>query len=492
MSNENSFKELKVKGSNEEQFKQNNKLITETGVSFRDRVSNLDKKGNRIWIHPKKPKGKFHRWRAIVATILLLLFIVTPFIKIKGTPLILLDIINRKFILFGTVFWPQDFHIMAISFLAFLVFIVLFTAVFGRIWCGWACPQTIFMEMVFRKIEYLIEGDYQQQKKLAQSEWNKEKIFKKGLKHSIFIIISFFIGNISLSYLVGMDKLLQMISDGPLEHSTTFISIFVFSGLFYFVFSWFREQACTIVCPYGRLQSVLLDKNSIIVAYDYKRGEPRAKFKKNDPNQKDCIDCAACVKVCPTGIDIRNGTQLECVNCTACMDACDEVMDRIKKPRGLIRYASENAIESGTKFKITGRIVFYILILFTLIGISFALLLNRTDVEATVLRAKGSIYQITPEGNVSNIFTATIINKTFFAMPIEIKTIDLPDAKIKIIGKDKIEIEAESYTDATFILEIPKDRITSTRNEITIGVYSNNKLLQKIKTIFSGPVPGMN
>ncbi len=491
MDEKGSFKELKLKGDNEKNFSGHNKLITDTGVSFRDRVSNLDKKGNRIWIYPKKPGGRYHRMRAVVAIVLLTVMVVTPFIKINGNPFILLDVVQRKFILFGTVFWPQDFHILAISFLAIILFIVLFTAVFGRVWCGWACPQTIFMEMVFRKIEYWIEGDFRQQMKLSKSEWNGEKIFKRVLKHSIFIGMSIIISNIFLSYIVGVDRLGMLISDGPFAHGSTFAAVMIFATMFYFVFSWFREQACTFVCPYGRLQSVLLDKNSIVVAYDYKRGEPRAKFKKGVNDNGDCVDCAACVKVCPTGIDIRNGTQLECVNCTACMDACDDVMLKVNKEQGLIKYASLNQLEEGTKFKITPRIVLYTITLLLLIGISAALILNRSDVEATILRAKGSLYQVSENNTISNVYTASIINKTFKAMPIEFKVLDIPTSSIKLIGKDNLQVEPESHTDATFILEIPRSYIKGSRNEVKIGVYSNGKLIQTVATGFTGPIPGM-
>jgi len=489
MSNK-SFKELKTL-NNIDDLNDSDKLITETGVSFRDRISTLDKKGNRNWVYPKKPSGKFHRWRIAVAVFLISIMVILPFIKVNGNPFILLDVLQRKFIIFGVVFWPQDFHIFALVFLTIVVFIVLFTAVYGRLWCGWACPQTIFMEMVFRKIEYWIEGDYNEQKKLANSPMDGRKFLKKLAKHSIFISISILISNLVLAYIIGIDKLKLMITDGPFEHLATFAAVIGNAGVFYFVYSWFREQACTFVCPYGRLQSVLIDKNTIVVAYDYKRGEPRAKFKKvKEEGTGDCIDCGACVNVCPTGIDIRNGTQLECVNCTACIDACDEVMIKVDRPTKLIRYASINNIEEGTKFKFTPRTILYTVILFILLGIVVFLLTNRSQVEATILKAKGSTYQYTDDNHIANIYTVTFINKSFEQLDLKLKLLNI-DGTIKVIGDKELKITPGGLLDATILVEVNRKDIKETRNDIQIGLYNQNKLIQKISTGFTGPVPGM-
>ncbi len=325
----------------------------ENNESFRDSLSTVSKEGKRKWVYPKKPSGKFYNARTIVSIILLAILFGTPFIKVDGHPFVLFDVIHRNFIIFGILFGPHDFFLFGLLMITFIVFIFLFTVVFGRVFCGWICPQTIFMEMVFRKIEYWIEGDFRQQMALNKSPWTSEKIFKKTSKQSIFFTISFIISNFFLAYLIGMDQLIKIVTDPPSEHINGLMAMLAFSGVFYWVFSSFREQACTMVCPYGRLQGVLLDQDSVVISYDYVRGEPRGKIRKSETQDKkgDCVDCHLCVDVCPTGIDIRDGVQLECVNCTACIDACDDVMDKIKKPRGLIRYDSLNGIENKEKEK---------------------------------------------------------------------------------------------------------------------------------------------
>ncbi|MBY0433272.1 MAG: cytochrome c oxidase accessory protein CcoG, partial [Cyclobacteriaceae bacterium] len=307
---------------------------------FRNTLATVDAEGKRVWMYPKKPSGIHHRWRVAVSVFFLSLLFAGPFIKVQGRPFMLINIFERKFILFGHVFWPQDFFLLALTLITFFVFIILFTVAFGRIWCGWACPQTLFMEMVFRKIEYWIEGDANEQRRLNKAPWTANKILKKSGKQLAFLLIAILIAHTVMAYLIGIDQVRLIVTQSPLEHLPGFLGLTAFTFIFYGVFAYFREQACIVVCPYGRLQSVLLVKDSIVVAYDWLRGEPRGKLKKNQvaEGHGDCIDCKLCVHVCPTGIDIRNGTQLECVNCTACIDACDDVMLKINKPKGLIRY----------------------------------------------------------------------------------------------------------------------------------------------------------
>jgi len=456
--------------------------------SFRDQISTVNKEGKRKWVFPKKPSGRFYNARNTVSSILLIILFVTPFIKVNGQPFMLFDILNRNFILFGIPFGPHDFFLLVLAMIATIVFIILFTAVFGRVFCGWACPQTIFMEMVFRKIEYWIEGDFREQKKLNASPWTGKKIFKKTLKHVIFYSISFIIANFFLSYIISMDELVRIISDPPSEHIEGLIAIIIFSGVFYWIFSFFREQVCIMVCPYGRLQGVLLDRDSIVIAYDNIRGEPRGKLRKGmeQNSQGDCIACNLCVDVCPTGIDIRNGIQLECVNCTACIDACDHVMYKIQKPRGLIRYASINSIEDNKSFRFTPRAIGYTILLTILTGVLSNLLITRTDFSVNILRTPGLLYQERPGGKVSNIYDLNIVNKTFDKAEIFLKLENI-EGELSMIGKDLV-LEPQGIVEAKFLVILSMNNIVKMNTPIEIGVYSGNELIKQISTSLLAPV----
>jgi cytochrome c oxidase accessory protein FixG len=460
--------------------------------SFRDSIATINEEGKRNWIYPKKPHGRFYKARTITSWVYLAVFFLLPFIKVGGDPLFMFNILQRKFILFGVIFWPQDFVFFGLGMLTFIVFIVLFTVAFGRVFCGWACPQTIFMEMVFRKIEYWIEGDANEQRKLSQMPWNAEKLRKRGLKLGIFYFVSFVIANFFLAYLVGMDRVIDIVKAPLSETYGTLISLMIFSLVFFFVFAWFREQACLIVCPYGRLQGVMLDRNSIVVAYDYVRGEPRGHInhkKEKDPDQKplgDCIDCSLCVKVCPTGIDIRNGTQLECVNCTACIDACDEVMEKTHRPKGLIRYASEAGIANKVPLRFTTRIKAYSFVLSLLIGILVLLLVTRSDVDATILRAGGQIFQEQPDNRISNLYTVSVINKTHEDIPVTFKLED-EDGVIQLVGKP-LTVKKEAKGQTEFFIIRDRSKIVQRKSKIRISVYSGDKKLQTVSTNFLGPV----
>ena len=458
--------------------------------AFRENIATVDASGKRVWIYPKKPSGRLHRARAIVAVVLLAFLFSAPLIKIGGQPMVLLNVFERRFVIFGQAFWPQDFILLAITLLTFFVFIILFTVVFGRVWCGWACPQTIFMEMVFRKIEYLIEGDMAAQRRLARAPWTFDKIWKKTLKHSIFVGISLLIAHTLMSYLIGIEATWKIVNESPKDHLAGFSGLLGFTGIFYGVFAFFREQACIAVCPYGRLQGVLLGRDSIVVAYDWVRGEPRGKLRKNAvtvQGQGDCIDCTLCVQVCPTGIDIRNGTQLECVNCTACIDACDDVMIKIGKPTGLIRFASYNSIKNGIQKIWNGRVAAYsVVLLLLLVGLSAALV-TRSDVETTFLKVSGTLYQREP-GYITNLYNAEFVNKTFEDITLELRVEEPAYAELHKVDGGTVSVPAEAMSKSVYFIKIPEDKVTSARTVVRVGVYRDGEKIDNLKVKFIGPV----
>lgn len=461
---------------------------------FRDSIGTVTSEGKRSWVYPKKPDGILYKYRQWVSYFLLAILFTAPFLKINGNQFLMFNVLERRFNIFGTIFWPQDFYLFVLMMLIGVVFVVLFTVAFGRIFCGWICPQTIFMEMVFRRIEYWIEGDRGKQIRLDKQRWNAEKIKKKATKWFIFFVISFLIANVFLAYLIGSDRLLLYIQEGPQAHLSTLISLLLFTGIFYFVFAWFREQVCIIACPYGRLQGVLLDNKSIVVAYDHKRGEKeegRAKFRKNEDRDAsgkgDCIDCFQCVQVCPTGIDIRNGTQLECVNCTACIDACNHMMNAVDLAQGLIRYASEENIEKQKKFRFTPRIKGYAAVLFILVTVLSGMLFLRSDVEANILRLPGQLYEHKDGNIISNVYTFKLINKTsvdYDNVRFEIKS---HPGTINTVKGKSMSIPANGMAEGTLFVEINQAALENEKDKIVIEVYNGEQLIETTGTTFLGP-----
>ncbi len=473
--------------------------------AYRDTIATVDDQGKRVWIHPKKPKGRFYNRRKVVSVLLLTLLFGGPFIKIGDQPLFLFNVFERKFVLFGRLFLPADFHLFVLATITFFVFIILFTVVYGRVWCGWACPQTIFMEMVFRRIEYWLEGDANQQRKLKKRPWDTDKIMRKTTKHIIFILISSLIAHTVMAYLIGLERTVQIVTQPPTENLAGFIGLLVFTGIFYGVFAKFREQACIAVCPYGRLQSVLLTQDSIAISYDFVRGEPRGKLKRKkllnkseEPTaqkqltlddftapQGDCIDCKLCVQVCPTGIDIRNGNQMECVSCTACIDACDTVMDKIDKPRGLIRYASHNNITDKTKWKLKNpRVLGYTAVLLVLIVVQAFLLVERGEFEITILRAPGTLYNVLPNGHITNVYNTRVINKSNENAAFTYK-IAHDQGTIHFAGNE-LKVPKGGTAEGVFVLEMPPKAVPDIKTNITIEVWAKGKKVETIQTVFLG------
>ena len=457
--------------------------------TFRDSVGTMDQSGKRKWVYPRKPKGRYTDYRYLVTLILLAIYFGLPFLKISGNPVLLLNVLDREFFIMGQPFYLQDFFILALGAIASIVFIILFTVVFGRIFCGWICPQTIFMEMIFRKIEYAIEGDRNKQIRLDNQPWNTEKIWKRSLKWFIYAVISIIITHIMFMYIVGYERVFEIMQEGPFEHPTNFLVMILFTAAFYFVFAWFREQVCTLVCPYGRLQGVLIDKQTINVFYDFKRGENRSKWRKGEDRRAagkgDCIDCNQCVVVCPTGIDIRDGQQLECVNCTACIDACDEVMVKVGLPKGLIRYATEDEIEKEIPFKFTNKMKAYSAVLILLIGFLGFLLYNRGAMEAKFIKPAGTTYLVR-DGQISNTYNYTLLNKSTTKKTVTIKVLEPAHGEIR--GGSNIVVEKDKMAKGSVAISFPEKEINKAKQNIKIGIYDEKgELIDEYETYFEGP-----
>lgn len=462
-----------------------NKDIDEQ-VNFADRISTVDKKGKRKWIYALQPKGKLYNKRVITSVVYLILFFALPFVRIKGTPLFLFNFPKATFILFGKVFLPQDFMLIGVSMITVLLFIIVFTLVFGRVFCGWACPQTIFMEMVFRRIEYWIEGSAQKQQTADHKQWTAELYLRKIIKHVIFFILSFIIANTFLSYIIGTDELFRIMTEPVQKHITGLLAIIGFTTAFYIVYAFVREIVCTVICPYGRLQSVLLDKNSLVVAYDYLRGEPRGKKKKAGTDVTgDCIDCGLCVHVCPTGIDIRDGIQMECISCTACIDACNLMMEKVHKAPDLIKIASEASIEDNTKPRFNYRAKIYSVVLVALLIVLTSLIASRSMFDATILRVPGQILQENKDGTISNLYRIKIVSKSMQTQPYHIQIKD-KNARIEYVGKHLDSLYTGASSEETFFIKIPADQISKRKEKCTLQIMSRDKVVQTKEVTFIG------
>ncbi len=459
---------------------------------FRDHLTTADREGHRQWLYPKQPQGPFTTARTYLSYCLLLVLFAGPFLRIHGNPLLLLNVVERRFVILGAIFWPQDAAIFAIATLLFLTGIIVFTAAFGRLWCGWTCPQTLLMEMVFRRLEVWIEGDALARKALDRAPWTAGKVWRKGLKHLVFLGLSWLVGNTLLAYLIGSDKLFALVTDNPRHHLQGLSFMILFTLLFYGIFARFREQACTFICPYGRFQSTLLDENSIVVAYNPKRGERRGRWRRDQGLEQrqaaghgDCIDCQQCVAVCPTGIDIRDGTQMECVHCTACIDACNAVMRRLRRPPGLISYASLNSLERGEGLRPTPRLVGYSCLLLALAGLLAFLLLTRSEVDATFFRAPGALFQRTPEGSLNNLYLLKLVNKTSRALPIELRLENLPGTIAIMAGK--LVVPPEALAESPVLVTLAAQKVGAPETPLVVGIYSGNQRLDTLKSVFIGP-----
>jgi cytochrome c oxidase accessory protein FixG len=448
---------------------------------FRDRPNNIDASGQRKWIRAKQPKGKWYLRRNIVGYTLLSFLIIAPLLKISGHPFMMLDILNRKFFLFGQMVFAEDTYILALVMAVAVISIVLFTVVFGRVWCGWACPQTLFLELVYRKIEFLFEGNGRKGKK--KIETLETLRLRRFLKHAIYFLTSIFFTNVFLMWFTSPEQLLQIISEPIRDHLAGFMVMIALSLFYYWIYSSFREQVCTLFCPYGRMQGVLLDNNSIAVIYDYKRGEPRNP-KVNEGG--DCINCRQCVAVCPTGIDIRNGSQLECIHCSACIDECNSVMKKIKKPYNLIRYDSFQGVETGKRLLLNPRSIAYTAVLVLLMFLLAFTAGRRATIDVTLWRAQGTLYQQLDPDTYSNIYQIMFLNKGSEAIELTPRLLDFPSGEISI-ANGKIVLPPNGKQKEAMIIKMKKSFLTGKETQIRIGLYAGELLKETITTNFLAP-----
>ena len=457
--------------------------------TFRNELASVAKDGRRRWVYARQPAGRLYRARTIVSFFLMAFLFLAPFITIRGQPLMLLDVLNRRFVIFSTLFVPQDFYLVVILALTVLVTVVLSTVIVGRIWCGWLCPQTIFMEMLFRKLEYAIEGSAEQQLRRDRGPWTAARAVRKSIKHAVFFALSFFIANVFLAWIIGAGPLYRIVTDPPRQHLVGLIAISIFSLTFYAVFARFREQACVLACPYGRMLSSLVDRQTITVTYDTRRGEPRSRIVRGHdggPQSGDCIDCHRCVTVCPTGLDIRNGIQLECVACTACIDACNDVMARVGRPAGLIRHTSPDTIANNRPVWLRSRVIAYAAVWIVLVGGSVFLVSTRPDVDFVVLRQPGTLYATVAGGDLANFYTIEAMNRSERATPISIEVLEPAGATVTILGSSSL-VPAYGALDARLLVRLPSSAVHGSSTPVRFAVRTDGRTLQEIESAFLGP-----
>ena len=430
-------------------------------------LSTLNADGTRNTIRPRLSKGRYHSARRVVAYLLMAVFAVVPFVRIGGNPLLLLDVMERKFWILGVAFASNDTPLLALLLLLIFFSIFLITALAGRLWCGWGCPQTVYMEFLYRPIERLFEGSYAAQQRLDREGLTPRRV----LKVLTFGLVSFFVANTFLAYFVGTDRLLEWVTGSPLEHPAAFAVMAITTALMTFDFGYFREQMCTVACPYGRFQSVLLDRQSLIVNYDAARGEPRGKRKKNAdaPAVGDCVDCKACVITCPTGIDIRNGLQMECINCTQCMDACDSIMDKLERPRGLIAYSSQDGLEGKPRRLLRPRVLVYLAIVLVLSGGLLFALTTRADAKVTILRRTGTPFVELPTGEVQNTILLKVRNRTDVTQGYRVTLEGVPDVRV-IPSENPLEIESGEQAQLTLVVIVPEAAFSGGRRRIPVEI----------------------
>jgi cytochrome c oxidase accessory protein FixG len=450
-----------------------------------DTVYTINTDGTRNFLHPADVAGRWQQRKSIVFAILIAIYAVLPWIMIGGHPAVLIDIPRREAFLFGRTFTNQDFYLLffLISGIGFGLFVL--TALWGRIWCGFACPQTVFLEGVFRRIERWIEGPRETRIRRNQSPMSGGKFARKTVKHLSFLGLSLLLAHVFIAYFIPARDLWGVVRSDPANHWTAFLWVVVMTGILYFDFSWFREQTCLVVCPYGRLQSAMIDSDTIVIGYDAGRGEPRSKTAEN---AGDCIDCRRCVVVCPTGIDIRNGLQLECVGCANCVDACDEIMDRMGRPRGLVRYDSRRGFETGARRKLLRpRVALYVAL--GLVGLTVAsfAVTRRTNFEVHALRTRGMPYTL-DAGAIRNLLQVNVQNKGKEPRVFRI-TLDARGQSgiTTVIAEPRLALEGLADATVPIFVTMPQDAY-SAAFPVTIAVRdSASGEVRQVEARFLGP-----
>lgn len=416
-------------------------------------LTSVNTDGSRYFLHPSDVSGRFTLWRRVFGAVLLAVYVLLPWIPIGGFPAVFLDLASRRFHFFGLTFLTEDLWIgfFLLTGLGFSLFYV--TALFGRLWCGWACPYTVFLDHIYRRIERLVDGDAASRKKLDAAPWTGAKAARRTLKHGLYLLASLLIAHVFISYFISIPRLYDYMRQSPLNNAKAFGVMLFLTGALHFSFAWFREQFCIILCPYGRIQSALTDDDTVIIGYDERRGEPRGKV--SDPNAGDCINCSRCVQVCPTGIDIRNGLQLECIGCAACVDACDEIMEKVGRPKGLVRYDSLNGLAGGKKRFVRPRIILYTGFMCLGLAVLGIFLSTLHSAKAELIRMPGQPYYL-DESGVRNQFRLQLITKRQEPTEFRIRLEGLPDGAVVSGLEEVVVLQPGEETMKTLIVQVPK------------------------------------